>query len=56
MPTLPFSTSRFWVTPVLAILSATCLAQAPNPEPVSDQETELVLAQREMEKRRSPLV
>ena len=41
MPTLPFSTSRFWVTPVLAILSATCLAQAPVPERISDQETEL---------------
>jgi predicted Zn-dependent protease len=27
--------------PLLAILSATCLAQAPVPEPVTDQETEL---------------
>jgi len=42
MPNLPKgSKSGFWITPVLAILSATCLAQAPNPEPVSDQETEL---------------
>ena len=41
MPNLPISKSGFWIMPVLAILSATCLAQAPNPEPVSDQETEL---------------
>jgi len=41
MPTLWFSTSRFWITPVLAILCGACLAQAPAPEPVSDQETEL---------------
>jgi len=42
MPNLPKgSKSGFWIMPVLAILSATCLAQAPNPEPVSDQETEL---------------
>src|SRR5262252_10140598 len=40
MPNLPISNSG-WIMPVLAILSATCLAQAPNPEPVSDQETEL---------------
>jgi len=40
MPNLPISKSG-WIMPVLAILSATCLAQAPNPEPVSDQETEL---------------
>jgi len=41
MPTLRFSTSGLWIAPLLAILSATCLAQAPVPEPVSDQETEL---------------
>src|SRR5262249_4344124 len=35
------STSGFWTIPLLAILSAACLAQAPVPEPVSDQETEL---------------
>ena len=42
MPNLPKgSKSGFWIMSVLAILCATCLAQAPNPEPVSDQETEL---------------
>src|SRR5215468_5742091 len=41
MPTLRFATSRFWITPVLAILCGACLAQAPAPEPISDQETEL---------------
>ena len=41
MATLRFSTSGFWLAPLLAILSAACLAQAPVPEPVSDQETEL---------------
>jgi len=44
MPRLRFSTSLFWIVPLLAILSAACLAQAPVPEPVSDQETELGLA------------
>jgi predicted Zn-dependent protease len=41
MATLRFSTSGFWITPLLAILSTACLAQAPVPESVSDQETEL---------------
>ena len=41
MPTLRFSRSRFWITPVLAMLCGACLAQAPAPEPISDQETEL---------------
>jgi beta-barrel assembly-enhancing protease len=41
MPTLRFSTSGLWFMPLVAILSAACLAQAPTPEPVSDQETEL---------------
>ncbi len=41
MPTLRFSTSVRWIMPLVAILSAACLAQAPTPEPVSDQETEL---------------
>ena len=41
MQTLRFSTSGFWIVPLLAILAAACLAQAPVPEPVTDQETEL---------------
>jgi len=41
MPTLRFSIPRFWIMPLVAILSAACFAQAPTPEPVSDQETEL---------------
>ena len=44
MPRLRLSISLFWIVPLLAILSAACLAQAPVPEPVSDQETELGLA------------
>jgi predicted Zn-dependent protease len=36
-----FSTSTLWIVPLAAILSVACLAQAPVPEPVSDQETEL---------------
>ena len=36
-----FSISGFWIPPLLAIASALCLAQAPVPEPVTDQETEL---------------
>ena len=38
---LRFSTFRFWIVPLLAIIACTCTAQAPTPEPVSDQETEL---------------
>jgi predicted Zn-dependent protease len=41
MQTLRFSTSAFWIVPLLALLAAACLAQAPVPEPVTDQETEL---------------
>jgi len=41
MQTLRFSTSRFWIVLLPAIISAACLAQAPVPELVSDQETEL---------------
>jgi beta-barrel assembly-enhancing protease len=41
MPRLRSSTSKFWVLPLLAILSGLCMAQAPSPEPVTDQETEL---------------
>ena len=41
MPRLRFSASGFWIMPLVAVLSAACLAQAPTPEPVSDQETEL---------------
>ena len=39
---LRFSTLGFWIVPVLlAIVAPTVAAQAPTPEPVSDQETEL---------------
>ncbi|HXY07510.1 MAG TPA: M48 family metalloprotease [Terriglobales bacterium] len=41
MPTFRFSISEFWILPLLAIFFAACLAQAPVPEPVTDQETEL---------------
>ena len=41
MPSVRFSTSGFWMLPLLAILSVACLAQAPVPEPITDQETEL---------------
>src|SRR5215831_4106590 len=41
MRTLRFSTYGFCIVPLLAIFSAACLAQAPAPEPISDQETEL---------------
>ena len=41
MSTLLFATSRFWILTLLAVISATCWGQAPVPEPVSDQETEL---------------
>ena len=39
MPT--FSISGFFILPLVALLSAACVAQAPTPEPVTDQETEL---------------
>jgi beta-barrel assembly-enhancing protease len=41
MQTQRFLTSRFWIVLLSVIISATCLAQAPVPEAVSDQETEL---------------
>jgi predicted Zn-dependent protease len=44
MPKLLSMGREFWILPLLAILSAACLAQAPTPEPVTDQETELGLA------------
>jgi predicted Zn-dependent protease len=42
MPELRLSTLEFWIVPLLlAIVATTCAAQAPTPEPASDQETEL---------------
>jgi beta-barrel assembly-enhancing protease len=41
MPKVRFSRPKSWIVPLLAVLFATCLAQAPTPEAVSDQETEL---------------
>jgi beta-barrel assembly-enhancing protease len=41
MPDLRFSTLRFWIVPLLAIVATMSAAQAPTPEPVTDQETEL---------------
>jgi len=41
MPDLRFSTMRFWIVPLLAIVATMSVAQAPTPEPVTDQETEL---------------
>jgi predicted Zn-dependent protease len=41
MPKLRFSTLGFWIVPLLVIVATTCAAQAPTPEPVTDQETEL---------------
>jgi NADH pyrophosphatase NudC (nudix superfamily) len=41
MPRLRYSTSKFWILPLLAMLPGLCMAQAPSPEPVTDQETEL---------------
>jgi predicted Zn-dependent protease len=32
---------RFWIMPLLLMLSSLCIAQAPQPEPVADEETEL---------------
>lgn len=39
-----FTTQRFWSVPLLALVSAACLAQAPVPDPVTDVETQLGLA------------
>jgi len=36
-----FSRQRFWMAPLLLILSTTCPAQIPVPEPVTDDETEV---------------
>jgi beta-barrel assembly-enhancing protease len=36
-----FSLSRFWIVPFALTLLVLCCAQAPMPEPVTDQETEL---------------
>src|SRR5246127_5133711 len=41
MPDLRFSTMRFWIVPLLAIVATMSVAKAPTPEPVTDQETEL---------------
>ena len=41
MRDLRSSITRFWVAPLLTLAATTCLAQAPTPEPVTDQETEL---------------
>jgi len=41
MPNSRFSKSGLRMMPLLAVLFTTCLAQAPRPEPVTDQETEL---------------
>jgi len=41
MPTLQFPRSGAWITPLLLMVSFACMAEAPVPEPVTDQETEL---------------
>jgi predicted Zn-dependent protease len=42
MRELRFSAFGLWIAPpLLAIIATTCVAQAPTPEPVTDQETEL---------------
>ena len=41
MPSVRSSTFGLWAMLLLAVATPTCLAQAPTPEPVSDQETEL---------------
>lgn len=42
MSTSVFSKQRFWMAPLLLILSIACLGgKAPTPEPITDQETEL---------------
>ena len=38
---LQFSKPAVWMTPFLLMVSILCVAQAPVPEPVTDQETEL---------------
>ncbi len=44
MPKLHFSRPGIWITPFLLSVSVLFVAQAPLPEPVTDQETELGLA------------
>ena len=41
MPKLRGSVCRFWIAPLLMMISVLCGAQAPVPEPATDQETEL---------------
>ena len=41
MPKLQFSKPRFWIAPFVLTVSVLCGGQAPVPEPVTDQETEL---------------
>jgi beta-barrel assembly-enhancing protease len=41
MSRLQFSKPGAWIVPFLAVVSVLCIAQAPHPEPVTDQETEL---------------
>ena len=41
MRNLQFSKPAVWTTPFLLMVSILCVAQAPVPEPVTDQETEL---------------
>ena len=41
MPTPRAPKQRFWIMPLLFMLSTICMAQAPRPERVTDEETEL---------------
>jgi len=41
MPKFQFSKPAVWITPFVVLISSLCVAQAPAPEPVTDQETEL---------------
>ena len=41
MPRLRCLARRFWIAPLLMMISVLCGAQAPVPEPATDQETEL---------------
>jgi predicted Zn-dependent protease len=41
MPALRLSTRGFWILLLLVMFATTSMAQAPTPEPVTDQETEL---------------
>jgi predicted Zn-dependent protease len=43
MPKVQFSKHKVWITPFLLMVSIVCMAQAPSPEAVTDQETELGL-------------